>query len=209
MAVLLIASAVYQQCDADSSGFVDKEGLLPSKLVEQERMRHKQHFTPMEPETAEGWQGNRQEDLQPAKQTALFRASVKKMISDRLTRLFDSSTNTEHARRMAKDRISHRVKECRTGLAAPRHTYKKIMMPLLTISLFARTTRGRLQASVGAADAAAHDFTFCPYNKIFVMIDPQKKERAKSRCATFSFDKCDIVSIISDYHMMQPSGLHA
>jgi hypothetical protein len=111
MAVLLIASAVYQQCDADSSGFVDKEGLLPSKLVEQERMRHKQHFTRMEPATAEGWQGNRQEDLQPAKQTTLFRASVKQMISDRLTRLFDSSTNTEHARQMAKDRIIQRVKE--------------------------------------------------------------------------------------------------
>jgi hypothetical protein len=112
IAMLLIASSVYQPCDADFSGSMDK-GLLPSKFVKLERMRHKQQlFTRMEPATAElVGEGNRQEDLQPVKQTALFRASVKQMISDRLTRLFDSSKNTGHARQMAKDRISQHVKE--------------------------------------------------------------------------------------------------
>jgi hypothetical protein len=84
IAVLLISSSVYQQCDADSSGFVDKGG-----------GQSNQHFTQME----------------PAKQAALFRASFKQRISDRLTWLFDSSTNTEHARQLAKDSIRQHIKE--------------------------------------------------------------------------------------------------
>ena len=109
--MLLIASSVYQQCDADSSGSVDK-GLLPPRLVKLERMmRHKQqHFTPMDPETATGGK-NRREDVQPAEQIALFRASAKQRIADRLTQLFDSSRNMERARQMAKDRINQHIKE--------------------------------------------------------------------------------------------------
>jgi hypothetical protein len=58
---------------------------------------------------------NNGQDVKPAEQIALFLASAKQRISDRLTQLFDSSRNTERAREMAKDKINQRLKRGRTG----------------------------------------------------------------------------------------------
>jgi hypothetical protein len=104
--VILIISSVYERCGADKELLSNQ---FSSKLVKLERMRHKQHFTPMEQGSAT--ERNNGQDVKPAEQIALFRASAKQRISDRLTQLFDSSRNTERAREMAKDKINQRLKE--------------------------------------------------------------------------------------------------
>jgi hypothetical protein len=111
--MLLITSSVYQPCDADSSDSVDKGLLLPPRLVKLERMmRHEQqHFTPIESATAVDETNRHGGHVQPAQQIALFRASAKQRIADRLTQLFDSTRNMERARQMAKDRINQHIKE--------------------------------------------------------------------------------------------------